>query len=96
MVRNRTAPATRVGARRVMRVRSPTFPFRLSPQHHAEPSVATPQLFSPAAAMDWKRSPARTATGTGTYRACRVPSPSMPKSFAPQQYAPPSVVRPQV
>src|SRR5882762_4942047 len=66
--------------------------YPLFPQQYAAPPVVTPQVWlssEPPASITENASPPVTATGTE--RETVEPSPSWPKSFAPQQYADPPV-----
>lgn len=56
---------------------------------------ATPQVWEPPAAMELQFRPPATAVGVGRLL-LKLPDPSAPLLFAPQQVAPPPVRIPQV
>ena len=73
----------------------PSWPYQLSPQHFAAPSIVTPQVcVTPAASFATPF--ASPLTAVGVYRFAVVPSPSWPYMFSPQHFAASPVVRAQV
>src|SRR5439155_9941770 len=86
---------TSVGVQRSVVVPSPIWPRLFFPQHLIDAAVVRAHVWYPPAEIA-ATPDVRPLTSTGSARAVVVPSPSWPKSFAPQHFTPPAEVRAQL
>src|SRR5205823_8789085 len=94
---NASPPATATGPAWLLVVPSPSCPTEFNPQQYAAPVVRTPQVCSSPALMVLNVSDPNTPVGTDLCDVLPlVPSPSVPKKLAPQQYAVPATDTPHM
>src|SRR5207247_1986494 len=88
-------PITSIGVAPFVLAPSPSWPYRLYPQHFRPPLLVMAQVCKAPAATT-ATSEVRPITSTGVALSIVVPSPNWPKSLRPQHLRPPASVRPHV